>query len=219
MTGTKALKALLVSILVSISATADSKATVVEVQVKNFFFDPSTVNILVGDTVRWVNTTTFFHTTTSGTGCTADGIWNASLPSLNSTFSFVFTSVGTYPYFCIPHCGIGMVGTVVVDQVTGIDTGTRLSRSPVLYQNYPNPFNPATTIRFSLPERSHAILAVYDTEGKLVRILLDATLGKGSHTVRWDATDDRGMPVSSGIYFYRLMAGGAVVTKKMVVAR
>jgi subtilisin family serine protease len=88
-----------------------------------------------------------------------------------------------------------------------------------LYQNYPNPFNPVTRISFTLPDRIYVNLAVFNLEGKLVATLVNEILGKGLHDARWDATDSHGNPVSSGVYFYRLKAGGKVQTRKLVLVR
>jgi hypothetical protein len=86
-----------------------------------------------------------------------------------------------------------------------------------LEQNHPNPFNPTTTISFTLPEKVHANLSIYNIEGKLVRTLVDDVMDAGSKNVTWDGTAAPGKPVSSGVYFYRLKAGKEVLTRKMVL--
>jgi hypothetical protein len=91
--------------------------------------------------------------------------------------------------------------------------------SNALVQNYPNPFNPTTTIRFSLARNSHVVLTIYDVRGARVRTLLDEARVSGDHRVVWDGRSDAGMRVSSGIYFYRLTAGGFRETKKMVLLK
>jgi hypothetical protein len=88
-----------------------------------------------------------------------------------------------------------------------------------LHQNHPNPFNPSTTISFTLPKRSLTKLEIYNIEGKLVTTLVDGTLDEGFKQINWDATDSYGNPVSSGVYFYHLKAGGKVLTKKMVLLK
>jgi len=93
------------------------------------------------------------------------------------------------------------------------------SLSLALFQNYPNPFNPSTTISFTQPEKSHTNLSIYNVEGKLVRTLYDDTLDQGFRRIRWSGTDGHGNTVSSGVYFYRLTAGGKSLTKKMVFIR
>lgn len=79
-----------------------------------------------------------------------------------------------------------------------------------LDQNYPNPFNPSTAIRFSVPQRSHVTLSVYDVLGREIRTLIDQEYSTGTYTAHFDAS---GLP--SGIYFYRLTAGSHTSTRKM----
>jgi len=88
-----------------------------------------------------------------------------------------------------------------------------------LAQNYPNPFNPSTTIRFELPEKERARLAIYDCAGKEIVRLLDGEREGGRYEVQWDGRDSGGMATSSGIYFYRLTAGKRIITKKLVLIR
>ena len=99
------------------------QAAVVDVKMVGFAFEPREAVINVGDTVRWTNTASIEHTTTSGTGCTGDGVWDSGLLFKNDTFSFVFTTAGQYPYFCIPHCLLGMTGMVTVSS-SGVTTTT-----------------------------------------------------------------------------------------------
>jgi C1A family cysteine protease len=101
--------------------------------------------------------------------------------------------------------------------MTGIETPP-IDRVRLL-QNYPNPFNPNTTIRYELPEGCHVRLAVYDVAGRLVRILVDDQRAGGVHDTVWNGMDSGGLPVASGIYFYRLDAARAVITKKMALLR
>jgi len=97
-------------------------------------------------------------------------------------------------------------------------------------QNYPNPFNPTTTLLYTVagvvapsgafpsgaegPEAGHVRLAVYDLLGREVAVLVDEQKQPGEYTATWDA---HGM--ASGVYFYRLIAGGACETKKMLLLR
>ncbi|MBI2278663.1 MAG: T9SS type A sorting domain-containing protein [Candidatus Brennerbacteria bacterium] len=78
-----------------------------------------------------------------------------------------------------------------------------------LGQNYPNPFNPTTTITFSLPDRSHVRLTVYNAIGQEVVKLVDEEVSAGTHKTTWDAS---GLP--SGIYFYRLETKQFIQTRK-----
>ena len=89
----------------------------------------------------------------------------------------------------------------------------------VLEQNYPNPFNPSTTIRFSLPEAASVTLAIYNTNGQLVRSLVSGQMTAGQHSVTWNATDDRGTRVVSGLYLYTLKVGAVILQRKLVLMK
>jgi hypothetical protein len=110
---------------------------------------------------------------------------------------------------------------LVVDAPLSV-AGTQARELPsrfALHPNRPNPFNPTTTIAYDLPRASRVRLAIYDVRGREVRTLLDANQPAGSHQVRWDGRDARGVPAASGVYFYRLSATGFVQTKKMVLLK
>jgi PKD repeat protein len=83
-----------------------------------------------------------------------------------------------------------------------------------LAQNYPNPFNPRTTISFTLPAETRVSLTVYDATGRTVARLVDGVKGAGRHDVDFNAAG-----LSSGIYFYRLVAGAVIEQKKMVLLK
>jgi len=88
-----------------------------------------------------------------------------------------------------------------------------------LDNNYPNPFNAGTTIRFAIPEDNFTRLTVYDVTGKTVKILARQALPAGLHTYLWDGTDDSGNPVSTGAYFYELVAGDYHETRTMSLTK
>jgi hypothetical protein len=89
-----------------------------------------------------------------------------------------------------------------------------------LSPNYPNPFNPSTTLRFSVGrgvegrQGNFVKLAVYDLLGREVAVLVEGTLEPGEHQVNWNAG-----PAPSGFYLCRLQAGGATLTRKMLLLR
>ena len=78
-------------------------------------FEPPEITVAVGDTVRWTHTGGT-HTVTSGDACTFDGIFfDAPLNSQNPVFEYVVPDVeGLISYFCRPHCGLSMVGSITV---------------------------------------------------------------------------------------------------------
>lgn len=83
-----------------------------------------------------------------------------------------------------------------------------------LFQNYPNPFNPVTIIGFEIPKREKVMIEVFDLLGQKVKMILNEEMEKGEHKISFNAND-----LSSGIYFYRMITGETIVTKKMVLLR
>ena len=89
-----------------------------------------------------------------------------------------------------------------------------------LLQNFPNPFNPETTIGYELAESADVTLQIYNVVGQVVRTLMTAEpQSVGRYQVRWDGMDDRGMPVSSGIYFYQISAGKFQDVRKLMLLK
>ncbi|MDP2683966.1 MAG: CHAP domain-containing protein [bacterium] len=83
-----------------------------------------------------------------------------------------------------------------------------------LSQNYPNPFNPVTTIQYSLPEATQVTLDIFNILGQKVTTLVNEHQEAGEYSISWDAQKQ-----ASGIYFYHLVTGEAVETKKMVLLK
>jgi flagellar hook assembly protein FlgD len=86
-------------------------------------------------------------------------------------------------------------------------------------QNYPNPFNLETQFSLSLPAESQVSFVVYNVAGQKVKTLVDNQMSAGTHTITWDGTNESGNVVSSGIYFYKVVAGDIVTTKKMILMK
>ncbi|NUQ82644.1 MAG: T9SS type A sorting domain-containing protein [Bacteroidetes bacterium] len=95
---------------------------------------------------------------------------------------------------------------------------TEQPRQIRLNQNYPNPFNPGTIIEYSLPVGSPVSLQIYDNTGRLVGTLVNQFQPAGEHQVLFDAGRQR-YPLASGMYLYRLVAGGQTATGKMVLLK
>jgi hypothetical protein len=83
-----------------------------------------------------------------------------------------------------------------------------------LEQNFPNPFNPTTVIRYHLPAATHVTLTVYDLLGQEVVVLMNGRMDAGVYEMPFD-----GSGLSSGVYLYRISAGGFVQTKRLMLLR
>jgi hypothetical protein len=90
-----------------------------------------------------------------------------------------------------------------------------------LAKNYPNPFNPSTTVRYSIKEKGHVTLKIYNVAGKLVRTLVDEmkTPRAEGFSVIWDGKSAHGDEVASGVYLYKLTAKNFAKTNKMIVLK
>ena len=146
----------------------------------------------------------------------AAGIWYYS----QSTGDFVYLAGRPYRHDnsqLRSNCEIILQDFLGYTSVEGDET--ILPRDVALYQNYPNPFNPNTRIRFALPEKTHASLEIFDLLGRKVTVLAEGEFAAGNHEVIWEGRNDQGDAVTSGIYFYRLVAGGKSVSRKMVILK
>ncbi len=149
-----------------------------------------------------------YHTTVSQGGTDHQGIRQIGVDTTGTAPSGSPTDYvvdATFPFWFT----IGSRVTGVQEQPAG--------SSPegfALEQNYPNPFNPTTGIRFQTSGISPVRLAVYDILGREVAVLVNGRVAAGTHEVRFDASK-----LSSGVYFYRLTAGGYTATKAMVLER
>jgi len=114
-----------------------------------------------------------------------------------------------------------MTADLIVGIVASVDDNNRpLPTGFELSQNYPNPFNPSTQIQFNLERTAEVKLAVYNVLGQQVKTLVDGSVESGQTTVSWDATDDSGNEVASGVYFYQLLVDkDSEETKKMLLVR
>ena len=110
-------------------------------------------------------------------------------------------------------------GTATLRSTLGSNRVIRQTVIDALSQNVPNPFNPTTSIAYSLASDTHVVLRVYDVRGAVVRTLVNQRRRTGLHHVDWDGRNDNGQPVASGMYFYKLVAGSFVDTKKMTILK
>ncbi len=107
--------------------------------------------------------------------------------------------------------------TLIIDPSNTTSAENRNLESGIgfeLAQNYPNPFNPSTQIRFSLLTTHHARLTVFDALGREVAVLLNGSMPAGSHTVTFEASN-----LTSGVYLYKLEAGGETLIRRMTLIK
>lgn len=96
---------------------------------------------------------------------------------------------------------------------------TTVIKSFNLLQNYPNPFNPSTTIEYEIPAGGDVEIKIFTTNGQLVKTFSYTHASPGTYTVIWDAKNDAGQAIASGVYIYRISFGNSVVAKKMMFVK
>lgn len=103
---------------------------------------------------------------------------------------------------------------LAMDCVVPVDRDPVLQSQYVLAQNYPNPFNPVTMFSFNIPRRAFVSLKLYDIFGQEVGTVVNELREPGANEAKWDASG-----MASGVYFYRLISGSFVQTRKLVLMR
>ena len=122
------------------------------------------------------------------------------------------------------HLGMGIMyqleSAIINGKImTGIKTNKRKNPSGfALLQNYPNPFNPSTMLTYDLPVNGYVVIKIYALTGRLVKVIANGNQPAGSHQIRWDGTDFRDDPATTGVYICRLefaSANGQKLTKSI----
>ena len=115
-----------------------------------------------------------------------------------------------------PEYKVLVVMDLIISDV-GYVSNQFVADSYILRQNYPNPFNPETNIQFSIPEETHVTITIYNTMGQVINKLIDTSMSAGEHHVVWNADNQNGSKVSSGIYVYELRTDKVKLIRKMVL--
>lgn len=116
----------------------------------------------------------------------------------------------------IPASGTLPVTLRVDSEAAAGETTPAVSR---LLSAHPNPFNPRTEIAFALDHDAACRLTIFDLKGRQVAVLADSTLGPGTHSFTWQATDENGADLPSGIYFAGLQVDQYSETRKLTLVR
>tara|TARA_Y100000590_G_scaffold317944_1_gene359714 strand:+ start:267 stop:3701 length:3435 start_codon:yes stop_codon:yes gene_type:complete len=132
---------------------------------------------------------------------------------------YILNEVNYYRLAAVDHAGnVSDYSEIVEAAVLSIDE-EMIPDVYALHQNYPNPFNPTTALRYDLPEDARVSITIYDVMGRKVRSLINSEQSAGYRSIRWDATNDIGGPVSAGMYIYMIQAGKFSQTKKMLLLK
>ena len=132
---------------------------------------------------------------------------------------YVLNEMNYYRLAAVDHAGnVSDYSDVVEAAVLSID-GDLIPEAFALHQNYPNPFNPTTQIRYDLPKDELVTITIYDVTGRMIKSLVNMIQAAGYRSVRWDATNHLGEPVSAGMYIYMIQSGEFRQTKKMILLK
>jgi len=147
----------------------------------------------------------------------APGIGADSDAPIDNRSMYYLTSSG---WVALPGVDI-MVTAYVSDQPVGLEDeiNNQIPLSFNLEQNYPNPFNPSTAIRYQIAQPELVTLEIYNALGERVRTLVNDVKTAGNYEVSWNAKNDSGDQLPSGVYMYRLRSGSNVKVLKMILLR
>lgn len=104
-----------------------------------------------------------------------------------------------------------IIDSIQWGQIVRVGELPTMPQRMTLHQNFPNPFNPSTVISYDLPQSGHLTLKVFDIVGKEVATLVDGKEQAGRHSVQFQP-----LGLASGVYIYRLVSDGAILSKKMM---
>ncbi len=143
---------------------------------------------------------------------------------LDSQNDVIISGISSFNVFLPNVIFSQSVATTTIKYINSVPTsvtapGTVRPNHPFLEQNYPNPFNPVTLISFYLPEQDQVELIVYNLFGQKVKTLLNGISSAGRQSIAWDGHDEKGKPVASGLYFYKLESSRFVENKRMLLLR
>ena len=132
--------------------------------------------------------------------------------SINQTLYYVLSAVDS-------HGNESGFSEEVSATLVGIEAGEIIPVDFVLFDAFPNPFNPSTTIKYGIPTQSDATLIIYNLMGQEIVRWHEFNLAAGYYEKTWNGTNKFGIPVVSGVYVYRIVAGDFVETRKMVLLK
>lgn len=200
----KSMKQFLLSISAIICIATSASATTHVITVRDFSFTPATLNVNLGDTVRWT-WVQGSHTTTSTTIPAGAASWDRLMTASSTGFTYVPTVSGTYNYQCTPHASMGHVGSFVVASATSVPSATQTA----LFSMYPNPAKETLLITLA-DARQQATVTISDALGRVVR----TTEIGGTSGLRVSIAD-----LADGLYMIRAISGGRAYAQALQVAR
>ncbi len=203
------MRLVIITVLFSILGTSFSTAQDT-VYMRDNDFVPQQLSVDKGDQVVWVQDGNNGHNTISGTNCSSNGLWSSQLfTTKGATFSYTFDSVGSFPYFCQPHCGVDMVGTITVQATTGI---AEKDGTPSL-KVYPNPVDDAVNVETGFAKTDQLQLRIVNLQGKVLQKRVYESVST-NQTLNVSLGD-----LNAGSYFLHLANSDGQVARQMVIKK
>lgn len=112
--------------------------------------------------------------------------------------------------------GWGLVDAVAAYNVASVAQNPLRIEEVKLYPAFPNPFNPSTIIQYDLSEDANVVLKIFNILGQEILTLVSEHQAVGRKAVSWDGRNEAGQKVNTGLYIYRLQAGGKVKSNKVL---
>jgi photosystem II stability/assembly factor-like uncharacterized protein len=143
--------------------------------------------------------------------------WQVQFDSSGEYLRDIFFSNNNTGY-CVGEMAI--IKTTNAGEPIGIQSiRNKIPENFSLYQNYPNPFNPQTKIKFDVPAVGQRLafdlrLVIYDALGREISTIVNEQMKPGTYEISWDGSN-----YTSGVYFYKLMAGDYTETRKMILLK
>jgi plastocyanin len=194
------------------TVTLNAFSTTWQIVNSGITFSPATLTIRQGDDVNFVLES--FHNAVE----VSQSVWsaNGSSPIIGFTVPFgggnvsaVQLTPGTHYYVCEPHASLGMKGQIIVQTVSGIDVPEVENSISV----YPNPVVDHLNIRINFSQSSTLEVALFDTQGKIVKHLLPKTNVSGAFLQSFDLSNQ----MTPGVYIVKMTAGDVNSYRKIVV--
>jgi len=156
---------------------------------------------------------TTYYTSAADAEAASQNVYTLVVPN-SGAVSFYLEELGPTAAVCNDNRG-----SVTLKFVFPTPVGEQPNLRTELLATVPNPFNPATAVRFTLAQRDHVRIDVYDIAGKFVRNLVDDVRPAGLQQAAWNGTDANDRHVASGVYFIRLSTRDENFTRKMVLLK
>ncbi|HKR05110.1 MAG TPA: T9SS type A sorting domain-containing protein [Bacteroidia bacterium] len=203
----KKINKILLAIAAFVFLSVQGKATKHMIMTEDFFFSPTDLSVVVGDTIQWM-WGSGNHTTTSTSVPSGAATWDQLINNASMTFDYVVLVPGTYQYQCTFHISMGMVGEFTASNPTGIPGQVVLP-----YLNIDrNLTSNEIKLNYNFEEMQTLTLNVFDLIGKEVKSIYLGTVpaGENEKTISLEG-------IAKGVYLVKLDGSDISITRKIVL--